>query len=87
MGDVYACFWVHGKNLKTGEYISRQGNGRAGGWGYDMMSSASYEAMINAGIEYDENFDGVGMDKVRHALVGLAKEMGYKKIHICDAHS
>lgn len=81
--DCYACLWIHDKKGNT----YGNGSGRAGGWGYCKESEAAEQAINKAGIELKHSIGGVGTDAIRGALLALGKKLGYKKLHISEAHA
>lgn len=69
---VYACVWIHGKE------ISCSGKGSAGGWGYHKESAAVHDAINNAGISLGKSIHGVGDSAVEAAMYAIARKLGYK---------
>lgn len=83
---VYACLWVHGKDVYT------SGKGNAGGWGYHKESAAIDSAIRSAGIELygspygaerdkanakkQTSISGVGSAAIEDALLAIAKAAG-----------
>ena len=83
---VYACLWVHGKDVYT------SGRGQAGGWGYHKESAAIDSAIRSAGIELygspygserdkadakkQTSISGVGSSAIDDALMAIAKAAG-----------
>lgn len=66
---TYACFW-------TRHNIFASGTGRAGGCGYHKPSSASQDAMHNAGFSLSIDIDGVGDSGIYEAMAGIARLIG-----------
>lgn len=62
---MYACFWVHGKN------VFGNGSGFAGGYGYCKKSASAAAAIKAAGIELSEDISGRGMAVVKEAVKAI----------------
>lgn len=86
---VYACAWVmcNFKGTKKHQNISNgQGSAFAGGYGYCKSSSACAYALNNAGLEFNKNADGVGMNTVVSQLEAFGAWLGYKNVHVVNSH-
>jgi hypothetical protein len=66
---VYALLWVSVP-------ASGSGAARAGGYGYDKISSAIGYAIRDAGIKLSSRIEGVGTDAIREALRAIANATG-----------
>lgn len=76
----YACVWI----ISDGMYFN--GSGRAGGHGYCKESAAIDSAFRSAGVKYDIDMHGSGLDVVRVFLAGLAKTIGLTDFVIVESH-
>lgn len=71
---VYASIWAHSRD----GMIYLAGHGRAGGYGYDKVSSAIDAALSDAGVTMERHFGGCGEGPTIIALTALAKRLGWK---------
>lgn len=63
----YAALWIHGDRWRTG-------GGKADGYGYDLASTAAYNATCCAGIKPTVEFDGRGMEYACEQLKAIIAE-------------
>lgn len=76
--DVYCCIWVHDSLRCTG---------RAGGCGYDKSSAAAWDALNNAGFEFDKDFSGAGESAMIKAFkAAILFETGLEVEKIIHTH-
>lgn len=80
-GNVYACIWVDGKDIHT------EGSGSAGGYGYDLASTAIGEAVKNAGFTLSENIAGRGAILIRAAILAIGEAIGNPIEYIHKSHA
>lgn len=73
----YCCVWVDGKCAWGAPSSSkyRVGSGFVSGYGYHRASAAAYEALKNAGIEFDVDFSGCGDTAIKEALTATMNAM------------
>jgi len=68
--SVITCsLWISGDNHCSGI-------GKAGGYGYDKLSTSFSNACESAGITLSRNIDGVGEDAIREAMGAIAEASG-----------
>lgn len=80
--NCYACVWVHGDNCHG------RGGSKAGGYGYHKESAAISEALHDAGITFNEPFDGHGDSAMYDALESVARAVtGKRKFFRVLAHA
>lgn len=77
----YACIWISG----NGEMLS--GSGSAGGYGYNRMSAACSDAILNAGFKLDTSIAGVGESAVKEALLAIAETMGWNNPQFMESYA
>lgn len=83
-GSNTACVWISGEVAEGGgnylneRYISTQGSGTAGGYGYHRPSAAAQEAINNASFTLSEPIDGRGDRAIEEAVRAIAVFFGYK---------
>jgi hypothetical protein len=71
---VYAAIWARSRDGAV--YLA--GHGRATGYGYDKRSTALEEAMQSAGVRLQASFGGYGDTAAQHAVIALARRLGWK---------
>ncbi len=76
---VYCQAWFYHIDQ---ERPSFSGHGQAGGGGYCKLSTAYYLAAKKAGLEFDEDIAGFGMDAVDDSLVAYGEAMGFDNLYI-----
>lgn len=76
----YCCAWIH----YPGYHAS--GSAWCGGGGYHKDSAAMQEALSLAGIQFADNFAGVGENGETEALQALARWLDVPRYTIIKAH-
>jgi len=78
--SVITCsLWISGDNHCSGI-------GKAGGYGYDKLSTSFSNACDSAGITISRNIDGVGENAIKEAMGAIAETCGITK-YIIVGHS
>jgi len=78
---AYSCVWIHSDKGHA------RGGGRAGGGGYCKASAAAGAALSDAGVRFEHNIDGRGLEAIRGALEALGAHLGIKRPFIHLAHA
>ncbi len=81
---IYCTVWLHNAVFENshGHWTDASASGQAGGGGYCKQSAAFADAMLQAGIKFDQDISGRGIDVVADGLIALGEFSGYKHIKL-----